>query len=532
MASFTQGEPLENITTSQSQTTTAPEWYTDYLKNLSTSATSAGAGAQFVGPTNLQNQAFQNVAANVGNYQPLLNQAVGQVNQAGNMSAYGAGAGALNQALGMSGAQAGAGALNQSMGLSGLSAGYPAFSQSMGMSGAGAAAPALNQSMAMSGANAANPAFAQSMGMSGANAAANYLNQSAGMSGAQAGQAGINAAMQTAPSNIAQYMNPYTSSVVDEMTRLGQQNIRQNLAPQSTAGIVGAGQFGSQRGAQALGQNITNALQDLGGRQATALQSGYTQALGASQADMARQLQAGVAAGQLTAADAARLAQIGQTQGQLTEAQATRLAQIGQMQGQLTGADAARLAQIGQTQGQLTEAQASRLAQLGQMQGQLTESQASRLAQTGQIQGQLTAADAARLAQIGQMQGQLTQADIDARLRGAQQYGALSGQAQSMGLADVNALSTLGAQQQQIAQNQQLFPLQIAEKQAALMKGYTVPTSVSSSYTGPIPGAYQTSPLAMLSAFGSGAAGLFSSPSGGGNTPWQNLVTGIKDLFD
>lgn len=361
MASFTQGEPLENITTTQTQTTTAPDWYNDYLKNLSSSATQAGAGAQFVGPTNLQNQAFQNVATNVGNYQPLLNAATGQVDQAGGLSAYGAGAGALNQSM--------------------------------------------------------------------------------GMSAAQAGQPGINAAMQTAPSNVQQYMNPYTSAVVDEMTRLGQQNIRQNLAPQATAGIVGAGQFGSQRGAQALGQNITNALQDLGGRQSTALQAGYTQALQASQADMARQLQAGIAS------------------------------------------------------------------------------------------GQLTAADAQRLMQTGQIQGQLTQADIDSKLRAAQQYGALAGQTQSMGLADVNALSTLGAQQQQIEQNEQLFPLQIAEKQAALMKGYTVPTSVSSSYTGPIPGAYQTSPLAMLSAFGSGAAGLFTTPAGGGKSPIANLTDWLSENF-
>jgi hypothetical protein len=247
--------------------------------------------------------------------------------------------------------------------------------------------------------------------------------------------------MQTAPSNIQQYMNPYTSSVVDEMTRLGQQNIRQNLSPQTTAGIVGAGQFGSTRGAQALGQNITNALQDLGGRQSTALQAGYTQALGASQADMARQLQAGVAS------------------------------------------------------------------------------------------GQLTAADAQRIMQTGQAQGQLTSADMDARLKSAQQYGALSGQQQSMGLADINALSTMGAQQQQIAQNQQLFPLQVAAQQAALMKGYTIPTSVASTYTGPIPGAYQQSPLSQIGQIGSGAMGLFSTPTGGGASPFQNLLSGLGNLF-
>jgi hypothetical protein len=399
------------------------------LTNLANTSTSAGQNAQYVGAQPLQTQAFNQTAQNVGNYQPLLNSSIGQVGQAADMSAYGAGSGALNTSALMSGAQAGAGSL------------------------------------------------AQSAGLSGAQAGASALNQSAAMSGAQAGQAGINAAMQTAPSNINQYMNPYTSSVVDEMGRLGQQNIRQSLSPQTTAGIVGAGQFGSQRGAQALGQNIQGALQDLGGRQGTALQTGYTQALGASQADMARQLQAGVAAGQLTATDAARLAQIGQTQGQLT------------------AADAAKLAQIGQTQ------------------------------------GQLTAADAARLAQIGQTQGQLTNADITSRLQGAQQYGNLAGQQQSMGLADVNALSTMGAQQQQIAQNQQLFPLQVAAQQAALMKGYTVPTNVSSTYTGPIPGAYSTSPLSQIASLGSGVAGLFTSPAGGGKTIADNLGDWLSKQF-
>jgi hypothetical protein len=288
--------------------------------------------------------------------------------------------------------------------------------------------------------NAATGQVNQVSDMSAYGAGSGALAQSMGMSGANAAQGGINAAMQTAPSNIQQYMNPYTRNVVDEMTRLGQQNIRQSLSPQTTAGIVGAGQFGSTRGAQALGQNITNALQDLGGRQSSALQAGYTQALGASQADMARQLQAGVAA------------------------------------------------------------------------------------------GQLTAADAQRIMQTGQMQGQLTAADMDARLKQAQQYGALAGQTQSMGLGDINALSTMGSQQQQIAQNQQLFPLQLAAQQAALMKGFTIPTSVSSTYTGPIPGAYQQSPLAQIGQIGSGIAGLFSSAQGG-KSAIEGITSSISKLL-
>ena len=353
MATLTTGDPLPNITTSQTQTTTAPEWYTDYLNNLSKSATAAGTNAKFVGANDMQNKAYDLTSSNVGNYQPYLNAATGQVNEAAGMSAYGAGAGALNQ----------------------------------------------------------------SMGMSGANAA----------------QAGINAAMQTAPSNVQQYMNPYMSSVVDEAGRLGLQNIRNTISPQASAGAVGSGQFGSTRGANVLAQNLTGALQTLGGQQQGLLASGYDKAITASQADMARQLQAGVAAGQLTAADA------------------------------------------------------------------------QRLMQTGQIQGQLTASD------------------MDSALKSSQQYGALGKSAQEMGLADVNALSTMGAQKQQIAQNEQLFPLQLAEKQAAIMKGYTVPTSVSSSYTGPIPGAYAQSPLAMLSSLGSGLTGLFT-PGAGGKAPISGFV--------
>lgn len=294
MASLTQGDPLPNITTSQSQTTTAPEWYTDYLKNLSTSAMQAGANAQFVGPTALQNQAYQNVATNVGNYQPNLN-------------------------------------------------------------------------------------------------AANLLT--------------MGSATTTAPNVVNQYMNPYMSGVVDEAGRLGLQNIRNTISPQATAGAVGSGQFGSTRGANVLGQNITGALQNLGGQQQGLLASGYKDAIAAAQADLQRQMAGGA------------------------------------------------------------------------------------------------------------------------------QMGNLATTTQNLGLADVNALSTLGSQQQQIEQNRQLFPLQIAEKQAQLMKGFTVPTSVSSSYTGPIPGAYQTSPLMQLASVGSGVAGLFQTPTGGGKTIFDNLTSSLGKLF-
>jgi len=291
---LTHGAALPNITTTQQQATAAPAWYMDYLNNLAGKSTAAGANAQYIGAQPLQQQAFNQTAANVGNYQPNLQ-------------------------------------------------------------------------------------------------SANALT--------------MNAATTGAPDLAQGYMNPYLSSVVDEAGRLGLQNIRNTISPQATAGAVGSGQFGSTRGANVLGQNVTNALQNLGGQQQGLLAAGYQNALTAAQADLQRQMV------------------------------------------------------------------------------------------------------------------------------GGSQMGALGTTTQQLGMGDVNALSTLGGQQQQIAQNQQLFPLQVAAQQAALMKGFTIPTSVSSTYTGPIPGAYQSSPLQQIGSLGAGAMGLFSTPAGGGASPWSNLVSGIGNMF-
>ena len=292
--SFTQGAALPNITTTQQQATAAPAWYMDYLNNLAGTSTAAGANAQYIGAQPLQQQAFNQTAANVGNYQPNL-------------------------------------------------------------------------------------------------ASANALT--------------MNAATMGAPQLAQSYMNPYINNVVDEAGRLGLQNIRNTISPQATAGAVGSGQFGSTRGANVLGQNVTNALQNLGGQQQGLLASGYQNALTTAQADLQRQMV------------------------------------------------------------------------------------------------------------------------------GGSQMGALGTTTQQLGMGDVNALSTMGGQQQQMAQNQQLFPLQVAAQQAALMKGFTIPTSVSSTYTGPIPGAYQTSPLMQLGSLGAGIGSFFQTPAGGGPSIIDNIGGWLGKTF-
>lgn len=130
---------------------------------------------------------------------------------------------------------------------------------------------------------------------------------------------------------------------------------------------------------------------------------------------------------------------------------------------------------------------------------------------------------------------QAAQQQEAARLAASQQLGNLATQRQALGLGDVNALATLGAQQQQIAQNEQLFPLQTATQQAGLLRGYSIPTSVSSTYTGPIPGAYSPSPLSQIAGVGS-LLGALATPTAGGVSPGENLIKGIgkigKTLYD
>lgn len=201
-------------------------------------------------------------------------------------------------------------------------------------------------------------------------------------------------------SRIEQFMNPYTTQVVDALGALGQRNIQQFLAPQATASAVGTGQFGSKRGAEVLGQAINTGLQNTQAAQSQALQSGYTEALRAAQADQAQKLGA------------------------------------------------------------------------------------------------------------------------------ASQYGNLATAGQAANLADINALATMGSQQQTINQNQQLFPLTAANLGAQALRGYNVPTTVANTYTGPIPGAYAASPLQQIAGLGSIIGGVSTTPFG------KSVGTGLTNMFN
>jgi hypothetical protein len=269
VGSFGQGSLLPNVTTTQQQVTAAPSFYTDYLNQLATQGQQATQGSQFAGTQPLQQQAFDQVSQNVGNYQPTLQNA-------------------------------------------------------------------------------------------------------------------INLASGVGQSNLAEAVG-----------NLGNANIARNLAPQTTSGIVGSGQFGSTRGAQALGDTLANASLGVTAEQAKALQQDYQNKLLASQS-----------------------------------------------------------------------------------------------------------------------------------------LGNLAGEQQKLGLGDVNALSTLGGQQQTIAQNQQLFPMQQLMNESQLLRGYTIPTSVSASQTGPASqGQFGMSPLQQISTIGTLAGALAQPNLKTGTSAGGNLISGLGNLL-
>lgn len=205
------------LQSTQTQATSAPSFYTDYLSNLASQGQQATQNAQFVGAQPLQQQAFEAAPTVTTAYQPTLSQAGDVLTQA---------------------------ATSQSP----LSAGMPYM-----------ATAATN-----------NPAL---------------MAES--------------------------YMSPYARMAAQQMSDIAQRNIRQNLAPGATAAAVGSGQFGSQRGAQVLGQVEAQANQDLNAQIANMLNQGYGQALTAAGQQQNLLAQLGSTAGQQASQGQQNLTQAG-----------------------------------------------------------------------------------------------------------------------------------------------------------------------------------------------------------------------------
>jgi hypothetical protein len=155
---------------------------------------------------------------------------------------------------------------------------------------------------------------------------------------------------------------------------------------------------------------------------------------------------------------------------------------------------------LGSTAGTLQQQQQNLLGTLGSTAGTLTNQQQQNLINAGNVTGTLTQGQANTLGQLGANQTALGTAATNARL------------------ACLNALSTLGGQQQTIAQNAQMFPLTKLGTLSSLLQGYSVPTGTTTTLC--------MSPLSAAAGVGSTLAGL-TTQGANGVSPLQSFVNTI-----
>ena len=522
------GTPLPATSYTQS-TSETPKWLQDAIYNQIQRATQiANVGYE---PYNLprtaqlsplQQQAYQGVVANQGVWQPGMEQA-----QQGILDLSKQGTAAQLQAAQQP-------YLRPDLVGKGLEAGQSLFDKASQLDMVGAASPYLKEAASMSAIKAAQPYLTKAAAQDIVGAAQPFLSQ-AGQTTAQslseraltAAAPYLQAAGATSVQNVGQYMSPYQQNVLDVIARQGAKNLQENILPQIGEAFIKSGQFGSSRMGDITSRAIRDTQKSILDAQAAAAQQGYQQALGASQADLARQAALAGTVGQISGADLARILSGGsqygalaQTAGGLTAQQAQNLANIGQQFGGLTAQQAANLLNVGQTTGQLTSQQMQNLTNIGQTFGSLTGQQMQNLGALGQMQTQAGQAQqqfglgAAQAAQGASSQ------DLARQQSALSQFANLQQMQQGMRTADIAALESAGQQQQ--AQQQREFdaayqqsqePLAYAKSQMdwlnAQIRGMapSVPTIGTSKETS-VGQQYAPSALATVASVLSAAKGL------------------------
>lgn len=143
-----------------------------------------------------------------------------------------------------------------------------------------------------------------------------------------------------------------------------------------------------------------------------------------------------------------------------------------------------------------------------------TAAQTTSAAQQAQNQANLTAAQTA--AQAAAQEGSLLNT-------AGSTMGTLGTQAGTQNLACINALATLGGQQQTIEQNRQNFPLTNLANLSTLLQGYSIPTSTQTTLC--------MSPLSGVAAVGTGLGALLQTNKCGKNLlcsiTGSNSLTGL-----
>lgn len=80
------------------------------------------------------------------------------------------------------------------------------------------------------------------------------------------------------PNELQRHLNPYVGGVLNEISRLGNQNLTENVLPQVNSTFAGNGQFGSTRNADFTNRAIRDNQREISGAQANALNTAYNNA--------------------------------------------------------------------------------------------------------------------------------------------------------------------------------------------------------------------------------------------------------------
>ena len=548
------------LQSSTTAATTTPTFYTNYLSDLASKGTAAGnaasAGSSAWDPNALQNQAYGNATANVGNYQPGLAQAGQTLSNASTANIQGAAQPYLNAGTsysGLSAAQSGVNSglqqntgassanpyLNSGTSTNGLSQANPYLNAGVNTNIQGAAQPYLNSGTSTNGLSSASPYLNTGANANIQGAAQPYLNSGTATNGLSSANPYLTAGSQGAEQLIGNYMNPYTKDVVNQIGVANQQNIAQNLSPAITSGAVGSGQFGSQRGANALSLGISNANIGALSQQTQALQSGYAQALAAAQAQRTNQLTAGATAGQLQsqyntnqvnagniAANAANqqatnALTAGATAGQLQSQYNTNQVNAGNIAANAANQQATNALTAGATAGQLQSQYNTNQVNAGNIASTLQNQQAQQSIAAGLGLGGLQSQYNTNQVNAGQVAGNAANQQGQLGVAASQQQALQAQQLQNQGLADTNALSTLGGQKQALAQAKVYQPLDVLGKQAGIMSGAQLPTTTTQTSQG--------SPLSAIAGLGATAAGLFQTGTNGAPSAGANIINGVTN---
>lgn len=568
MASLFQGAP-QTATSYTTSSTETPKWMQDAIYNqiqlaqqVASTPYTAYALPTVAELSPLQQQAYQQVQANQGAWKPAMAQATS------GLSALAGSPGAASAAQpGFNAQSALLGGIDYNKPVNTL---QPYVQQALSTSGAAAAQPYIGQAAGMAAAAGAgtaghlsdeqqqylHPELAQKNLSSGQNAwdragnidvvgaAQPYIQGSGtaaqgalGQHALSAAQPYLSAASGPASGGIGGYANPYQQQVMDVIAKQGARNLSENLLPAVSDQFIRAGSFGGTRMGEFGSRALRDTQESVLGQQSQLAQQGFNTALGASQADLARQAQLAGTSGQLAGTDvnntlqgAQQLGALGQMQGALTGQQQQNLTSLGaqqtsagQQQQQLGLTAAQQQQQAQQADLQRLLAASGQMGQLGQTMGGLTQAQQQAILSGGQAisgaqqQGISQAlSGASQYGQQGAQMGALVGADQGRQQSALGQLAGTAQQAQGMAAADVAGLEAAGTAQQRQQQQQldaayqqyaaeQQYPKSQMDWLNAQIRGMapSVPQSMAQSGTS-TGGSYSASPLSQL------ATGLYT----------------------